>query len=175
MGDDSPPLQIRFLDKTDIQRSIYSHKRQIHAFCLCSKQNPAVFFFFFAKCMKLREGILLNESPIQDKTLNVWSAPLSWSHWLGFICFTDMTFTHEGNKTHFDGLVNFEKMVWTKLVVFFSFLSFGQTCHWEDSFKKTGFAMSVRDSCFFLALIFWYFSTWLPKLWEQSESAKVRL
>ena len=22
-----------------------------------------------------------------------------------------MTFTHEGNKTHFDGLVNFEKMV----------------------------------------------------------------
>jgi len=23
----------------------------------------------------------------------------------------DMTFTHEGNKTHFDGLVNFEKMV----------------------------------------------------------------
>jgi len=24
---------------------------------------------------------------------------------------TDMTFTHEGNKTYFDGLVNFEKMV----------------------------------------------------------------
>jgi len=23
----------------------------------------------------------------------------------------DMTFTHEGNKTYFDGLVNFEKMV----------------------------------------------------------------
>ena len=25
--------------------------------------------------------------------------------------FSDMTFTNEGNKTHFDGLVNFEKMV----------------------------------------------------------------
>ena len=25
----------------------------------------------------------------------------------------DMTFTHEGNKTYFDGLVNFEKMVRT--------------------------------------------------------------
>jgi len=25
----------------------------------------------------------------------------------------DMTFTHEGNKTYFDGLVNFEKMVST--------------------------------------------------------------
>jgi len=26
-------------------------------------------------------------------------------------CVVDMTFTHEGNKTYFDGLVNFEKMV----------------------------------------------------------------
>ena len=30
---------------------------------------------------------------------------------LSSISISDMTFTHEGNKTYFDGLVNFEKMV----------------------------------------------------------------
>lgn len=34
------------------------------------------------------------------------------------IYFLDMTFIHEGNKTFFNGLVNFEKMVILKFVKF---------------------------------------------------------
>jgi hypothetical protein len=30
---------------------------------------------------------------------------------------SDLTFTHEGNKTYFDGLVNFEKMVCTYIFI----------------------------------------------------------
>jgi len=37
-------------------------------------------------------------------------------NFLFFFLLSDMTFTHEGNKTFIDGLVNFEKMVSMLLV-----------------------------------------------------------
>lgn len=51
-------------------------------------------------------------SRIQDAELFIES-PIFQS--LKFL--SDLTFTHEGNKTYFDGLVNFEKMVCTYVFI----------------------------------------------------------
>lgn len=47
---------------------------------------------------------------------NYWLSQSSGLHYEMFFLLSDMTFTHEGNKTFIDGLVNFEKMVSLLLV-----------------------------------------------------------
>jgi hypothetical protein len=63
---------------------------------------------YFKKC-----GDISIERPLYQAcsfNLETSSNLVNISH-LFITVFSDMTFTHEGNKTYFDGLVNFEKMV----------------------------------------------------------------